>query len=194
MSTVAIVLAADSDTEFEGPKYLAMIHGEPMLQRVVNDATSWPVDEVLVVLGPDAEEIIASIDFKGTTVVVDPEWSEGSASPIRAALDFASRDRSINRCVVARGDQPGVDARTIGDLIDVVRDTEADAAVPKYRYAIGWPVVLDFSLWELLLGGEGSTDLQHLVASHAGRAEEVWFDHLAPMTYTEPDDLPDVRR
>jgi molybdenum cofactor cytidylyltransferase len=194
MSTVAIVLAADSDTEFEGPKYLAMIHGEPMLQRVVNDATSWPVDEVLVVLGSDAEEIIASIDFKGMTVVVDPEWSEGSASPIRAALDFASRNRSIHRCVIARGDQPGVDARTIGDLIDVVRDTEADAAVPKYRYAIGWPVALDFSLWEHLLGGEGSIDLQHLIASHASGAEEVWYDHLAPMRYTTPDDLPDVRR
>lgn len=194
MSTVAIVLAADSDSEFEGPKYLAMIHEEPMLQRVVNDASSWPVDEVLVVLGADAEEIIASIDFKGMTVVVDPEWSEGSASPIRAALDFASRDRSIHRCVIARGDQPGVDARTVGDLIDVVRDTDADAAVPKYRYAIGWPVVLDFSLWELLLGGEGSTDLQHLVTSHASGAEEVWYDHLAPMTYTKPDDLPDVRR
>lgn len=194
MSTVAIVLAADSNAEFEGPKYLAMIHGMPMLQCVVNDAASWPVDEAIVVLGADAEEIIASIDFKGMTVVVDPEWSEGSASPLRAALDFASRDRSTHRCVVARGDQPGVDARTIGDLVDVVRDTEADAAVPKYRYAIGWPVVLDFSLWEHLLGGEGSIDVQHVVASHSSGAEEVWFDHLAPMTYTKPDDLPGVRR
>jgi CTP:molybdopterin cytidylyltransferase MocA len=194
MSTVAIVLAADTDPEFDGPKYLARVHGEAMLQRVVNDASSWPVDEVLVVRGADAEGIIESIDFRGHTVIVDPGWSEGNASPMRAALDLASRDRSTARCVMARGDQPGVDAEMIGALLDTAADTEAEAVVPKYRYAIGWPVVLGPSLWEPLLASEGSVDLLDLVVAHSTVVGEVWYDHLAPPTYATPQDLPDVRR
>jgi molybdenum cofactor cytidylyltransferase len=194
MSTVAIVLAADPGPAFIGSKYLASVNDEPMLQHVVNDASTWPVDAVIVVLGPDAEQIIDVIDFKDFTVVVDAEWEEGSASPLRAALDLASRDRSVRRCVVARGDQPGVNQDVIASLLDAAAGADADATVPKYRYSVGWPVVLDVSLWEHLLGSEGSVDLLDVVASYSGRIEEVWFDHLAPTRYEVPDDLPQARR
>lgn len=194
MSTVAIVLAADPGPAFIGPMYLASVNDEPMLQHVVNDAAAWPVDEVIVVLGPDAEEIIDAIDFQDLTVVVDAEWEEGSASPLRAALDLASRDRSVRRCVVARGDQPGVDEDMIATLLEAAAGSDADATVPKYRYSVGWPVVLDVSLWEHLLGGEGSVDLLDVIASYSGPIEEVWFDHLAPTRYEVPDDLPSARQ
>jgi CTP:molybdopterin cytidylyltransferase MocA len=160
-----------------------------MLQGVVNDAVLWPVDEVLVVLGADAAEIIETVDFTGATVVIDSEWSEGSASPIRAALDLASRDRSTRRCVIARGDQPGITADAVQELVDAAIETGADAVVPKYRYAVGWPVVLDFSLWEHLLGSEGSVNLLDFVASHASAVEEVWFDYLPPATFATSADL-----
>ncbi len=189
MSTTAIILAADSGSDFVGPKYLASISGEVMLQTVIKDADTWPVDEVLVVLGADAAEIMESVDFTGTTVVIDSEWSEGSASPIRAALDLVSRDRSIRRCIIARGDQPGVRSEVAQDLIAAALETGADAVIPKYRYAVGWPVVLDFSLWAHLLGGEGALDLIGFVASHASAVEEVWFDHLPPATYATWQDL-----
>ena len=194
MSTVAIVLAADPGPSFVGPKYLASVHGEPMLQHVVNDAVAWPVGDVIVVLGPDAEQIIDAIDFKNFTVIVDAEWEEGSASPLRAALDLASRNRSVRRCVVARGDQPGVGEDMIASLLDAAAGSDAAATVPKFRYSVGWPVVLDVSLWEHLLGGEGSVDLLDVVASYSGPIEEVWFDHLAPTQYEVPDDLPTARR
>lgn len=190
MSPTAIVLAADCGPDFAGPKYLASVNGEPMLQRVVDDAVNWPVDRVIVVLGSDAEQILESVDFKGHTVVIDPEWSEGTASPIRAALDLASRDRSTRLCVIARGDQPGVNADLVKELIDAAEKQEADAAVPKYRYAVGWPIVLDQSVWYHLLGSEGSIDLLDVVASHASTVAEVWFDHLSPTTFESSEDLP----
>jgi len=190
VSTTAIILAADSNPDFSGPKHLASVAGDSMLQMVVNDATTWPVDDVLVVLGPDAAQIIDAVDFMGHTVIIDPEWSEGSASPLRAALDLASRDRSTRLCVIARGDQPGIDAGTIGALIEAAIENEADAVVPKYRYSVGWPVVVDDTLWKHLLSGEGSVDLLDVIASHASAVEEVWFDHLGPTTYASPADLP----
>ena len=190
VSTTAIILAADSNPEFSGPKYLASIVGESMLQMVVDDAVTWPVDEVVVVLGADAAQIAEAVDFRDHTVIIDPEWSEGSASPLRAALDFASRNRSTQLCVIARGDQPGVDAETVGALVDAANAEGADAVVPKYRYSVGWPVVLDDTLWKHLLGGEGNVDLLAVVASHGVSVGEVWFDYLPPTVYATPADLP----
>jgi CTP:molybdopterin cytidylyltransferase MocA len=190
VSTTAIILAADSNPEFPGPKYLASVVGESMLQMVVDDAATWPVDEVIVVLGADAAQIAEEVDFREHTVIIDPEWSEGSASPLRAALDLASRDRSTRLCVIARGDQPGIDAGTVGALVDAANEEDAAAVVPKYRYSVGWPVVLDDTLWKYLLGGEGTVDLLAVVASHGVSVEEVWLDHLPPTIYATPADLP----
>ncbi len=194
MSTVAIILAADGAPGFSEPKYLALLRGKPLLQHVVDDAAEWPVDAVIVALGADADALLDTIDFGETTVVIDPEWAEGSASPLRAALDLASRDRAVRRCVLARGDQPGIDGTTVGALIEMASETSADAVVPKYRYAVGWPIVLDHSIWEHLLGGEGSVNLHDVVASHASGVEEIWYDRLSPPTYEGPDDFPTIRR
>lgn len=189
MYTMAIILAASPGIGFHGSKYLTLIDGRPMLQWVVDSCVDWPVEERVVVLGAEAEKVIESIDFHDATVVIDPDWDEGSASPLRAALDLAARGRSVEKCVIARGDQPRVKVSTVEKLLEVAADTFADAIVPQYRYSIGWPVVLDRSLWEHLLGSEGSVDLQAVVASRATAPEQVWFDDLPPKTYKTPDDF-----
>lgn len=193
MSTVAIILAADPSPHFPGSKYLEILRDKPLLQHVVDDAATWPVDDVIVALGPNADQIIDVIEFGKCTVVVDPEWEEGSASPLRATLDLVSRDRAIQRCVIARGDQPGIEGSVVGELIDMAAETSADAVVPKYRYAFGWPIVLDYSIWAPLLGGEGSVDLHDVVASHATSMEEVWYDRIAPRSYETADDFLFIR-
>ncbi|MDK1018827.1 MAG: NTP transferase domain-containing protein [Actinomycetota bacterium] len=194
MSTLAIILAADPGSGFSGPKYLAEVGGEPLLQKVLNDVATWPVDDAVVVLGYGAEEIIETIDLGGSTIIIDPEWSDGSAAPLRSALDLASRDRAIDLCVVARGDQPGIDSTIVGSLIDAASNPSIDVAVPKYRYIIDWPVVLDHSVWEHLLGDEGSLNLHSVIASRSLEVSEVWFDHLPPSIYDSFDDIPRARR
>ncbi len=189
MSTVAVVLAADSGDGFDTPKYLSPIRGEPMLQRVVDDARSWPVDDVIVVLGSDGEAIADTLSLGDATVLLDPEWSEGLASPMRAVLDMISRDRTIDLVVLARGDQPGIEADLVGQLVAAAVETECDAAVPKFRYAPGWPVVLSPVLWSHFLGLEDSVDIHDVITTHASSIEEVWVDHLAPPILATKDDL-----
>ena len=194
MSTCAIILAADAGSGFAGPKYLTDVRGRPMLQWVLDGAVDWPVESRVVVLGSDAEKMIDSLDFRDMTVVIDPEWSEGTGSPLRASLDLVSRDRSVTRCLVTRGDQPDPGLEIVGALLERAAETSADAVVPKYRYSIGWPVVLARSLWPPFLGSEGSIDVLDMVTAHSALVEEVWFDHLPPASYESPEDLPPPRR
>jgi molybdenum cofactor cytidylyltransferase len=180
MSTVAVVLAADPGVGFLEPKYLTPVRGAPLLQGVIEGMVSWPVDEVVVVLGSDGDVVVSTLDFGDAAVLVDPEWEEGAASPLRAALDFVSRDRSADLVVLARGDQPGIERDVVADLIETARSTGADAVVPKYRYARSWPVVVGPALWGHFLGLEGDIDVHDVITTHADSVEEVWVDHLAP--------------
>ena len=163
----------------------------PMIERMVSEAASWPVDEVVVVLGPDADEIVANTDLGEATIVIDPEWSEGIAASMRVAIDLLLRGPATDRVVLALADQPGVDDGTVEALLD--RSSAEGAVVPKYRYRRGWPVVLSSDQWDLLLGLEGAADLHDVLESHAGAVEEVVFDRLEPARILTPSDLPPRR-
>ena len=190
MSATAIVLATDRGVGFVGPKYLTDVRGRTMIERVIDDTATWPVDRVIVVLGADADVLLDAEVLDAVDVIVDPEWEEGLAAPVRAALDHVETDAAASHVVLARGDQPGIDAATVSALVDRAVTTGAGAVVPKYRYARGWPVVLARSAWDALLAREGALDVLDLLAAHPERVEEVWVDRLAPKAYVRADDLP----
>jgi CTP:molybdopterin cytidylyltransferase MocA len=190
MSTAAVILAADPGSGFASPKYTAPIRGVPLLDRVVADVRTWPVEAIYVVLGSHAEEVSETCDLDGVTVVIDPEWDEGGAAPLRVVLDLVSRDRSIRRVVIARGDQPGVPADVVRSLIEEADDSGASAVVPKYRYARGWPVMVGNDLWDVFLRLEGKVDVHDVLASHSVTVSEVWIDRLSPTVIETPDELP----
>lgn len=190
MSTIAIILATDPGEGFTSSKFAMPVNGQPMLRAAVESALTWNVDGVVVVLGPDAETNADLIDDVAVTTVIDPEWDEGVASPLRVALDLVTRDKSVEHTIVSCAEQPGISAEVADKLIQHAVDAHVDAVVPKYRYQRGWPVVVGSSLWRRMLGMEGSYDMQGLISMHADTIEEVWFDRLAPSVYVTPEDMP----
>lgn len=184
--TVALIVANDPGTGFERSKYLEPVRGVPMIERIAVETADWPVDDVMIVLGPDADEIIAVADLGEATIVIDPEWKEGLAASLRVGIDLLQRDGVTDRVVVALGDQPGVEVETVAALLE----RPSVAVVPKYRYRRGFPVVLSSDLWDQLLGLEGPVDLHDLLESHPAGVEEVWFDRLEPSRLAGPADFP----
>ncbi len=194
MSTVAVILAADIGEGFSSPKYLTSIDGIPMVRRVVLDSLDWSVQGRVVVVGPDGELVADAISDLSVTVIVDPEWEEGASSPLRAALDHIMRDRQVSNCVIARADQPGVPARVVDALVERAQESHADAVVPKYRYARGWPVVVGHGLLERLLGLEGDFQLHDVISTHASAIEECHFDELGKQILDSADQVTHRRR
>ena len=194
MSMVGVLLATDAGDGFPGSKYLADVGGRSILSRAVAGARAWPVEELIVVLGPDAEELEESGDLEPVSVLVDPSWNEGLASPMRAVLDLLSRENPVTHVVVGFADQPDVAEADVVALVDAAIDGSNEAVVPKYRYAPGYPVVLGRGIWDVFLRLEGSIDIHDVLATHARSVEEIWFDHVAPRRIRVPDDLPGARR
>lgn len=187
--TVAVVLANDPGSGFANSKYLSDIGGSTLIDRSLSDAASWPVDDVVVVLGPDAEEIAATVSAGDATVVIDPEWGEGSAASLRVGLDVVMRGPATDLVVIAFADQPGVKAADVSALLDAAEGVAA--AVPKYRYRRGFPIVLAREAWEHLLGLEGDVDLLGLLDVHPNGVAEVWLDHLSHPRIHRPEDIRD---
>ena len=191
MTTAALILANDPGEGFAGPKYLHPVKGSAMIDVVLSDVAEWPVDETVVVLGPDAEAVLEASDLEAATVVIDPEWREGLAASLRVGIDVIERTVEADRLVISNADQPGIGADTVAALLDALG--KGGAAVPKYRYRRGWPIVVAADLGDMMLRLEGSVDLHDLLESHVDDVAEVWIDSLEPTRLRSPVDLPGSR-
>ncbi|MEZ5175330.1 MAG: NTP transferase domain-containing protein [Acidimicrobiia bacterium] len=189
MSIAAIFLAADEGEGFDQPKYLTAIDGVPMIRRVVSDSVPWGVDRRVVVVGPDAEEVVDAIADLEVDIVIDHEWGEGLSAPLRAGLDLVSMDRSVRGCLIARGDQPGIPPAVVESMLSRWEATGADAVVPKYRFARGWPVLVASTWFDHLLSLEGAARLHDVIATKANTIEECHFEYLSPPVLATHEDL-----
>ena len=111
----AIVLAAGMSSRMGQPKPVLRIAGQPLLERVVATVRRSRVDEIVVVLGHEADRVRREVALDGATVVVNEAYAEGMSSSIRAGLRAV--DPRAQGYVVVLGDQPFVSSSTLDALI-----------------------------------------------------------------------------
>lgn len=189
----ALILAAGPSRRMGEPKQLVDWGGRPLLSHVVEQARTWPVDLVAVVLGCGAEEILERVDLEGTLVVLNPEWEEGLASSLRAGLAALEREPKAEAALIALGDQPQIDPEVVEALVRAYRRSGKSAVVPKYRYTRANPALVARVLWPRLMGLEGDDGARRLLQAHPQWVEEVWFDQLPPRGVETPFDLAELR-
>ncbi len=153
MTDAAVILGAGGGVRFDGPghKLRADLHGRPVLLWTVEAALEAGFDEVVVVVGDDP---FADLLPESVTPVESPDWSEGQAHSLRAAVAHAESvgHRAI---VVGLGDQPLVPAeawRLVG------ASAETPISVATFRGARRPPTRLASSIWPSLpsVGDEGA--------------------------------------
>jgi nicotine blue oxidoreductase len=192
VKVAALVIAADLGSGFSGSKYLVPFRGAKLIEAVVAEVHDWPVDSVIVVLGPDAESILDNADLGEATVVIDLEWEEGEAAALRVGIDTLYRSDEFDTVVLTYADQPGSRSAEVGRLLEHHKEGHRPAVVPKYRYAPGHPVVIGETLWPRLVSMEGSAGFDQILQAHPDWVEEVWFDRLPSPRVRTPDDLEDI--
>ncbi|WP_271986613.1 nucleotidyltransferase family protein [Pseudoclavibacter terrae] len=90
MSVAGVVLAAGAGSRFGGPKALASLpDGTPWVARAVETLVGAGCSEVLVALGAGRAEASALVPASASVVSV-PDWAEGLAASVRAALRAAA--------------------------------------------------------------------------------------------------------
>lgn len=193
MPTAALVLAAGGSRRLGRPKQLEPWGDTTLLGRVMELTRQMPVDEVWVVVGAESGRVLAEIDLGDAGVIENPEWEEGIASSLRVGLDALTRLSRAERVVILMGDQPDVSPDVVGRLLDSHRAEGRPVSIPKYRYTLGNPVVVDRSLWSRVMSLEGDEGAMRLWRAHPEWVNEVWFPEQPPRDVDTEADVTELR-
>jgi CTP:molybdopterin cytidylyltransferase MocA len=176
-----LVLAAGAGTRFGGGKQLTRLDGRPLLEHALTAiAAASSLTRTVVVLGHDAQEILASVDLHGAEPLLCSDWREGQSASLRCGV-AALAGAGAAAVVVTLGDQPFIDPRAIERVI-AARSPSADAVRATYAGRPGHPVLLERSLFAAVAQLRGDTGARELLR-HA-RVRDVACDGLG-----RPDDI-----
>ncbi len=164
------MLAAGEGRRFGGPKALAELDGERLVDRAVRILSLGGADPVLVVLGA------AVVDVAGAdAVIVAEDWAQGMGSSLRAGL-AAPQLAGCSAVIVQLVDQPGIRATAVRLLV-AAHDEGADLAVATYAGERGHPVLLGRDRWtDIAAGAVGDQGARSYLAAHADEVLEVPCD------------------
>jgi CTP:molybdopterin cytidylyltransferase MocA len=168
----AVVLAAGAGSRFGGGKLLAALEGRPILQHVLDRLATSGIDEVVVVLGADADEIEKTISWRAERRVRNPTPSRGLSSSLQLGIDAVGA--STDAALIVLGDQPRLPARAIRALLDEGVDDAKPIAAPVYGGDAGRnPVLLGRSAYPLVGEATGDRGLGPVLADHPELIREV---------------------
>lgn len=180
-----LVLAAGGGSRYGSPKALLRLHGRLLVERAVGLLTDGGCDPVIAVLGAAADEVVATADLTGATVVRNPDWAGGMGSSLRAGL--AALPAGASAVVVTLVDTPGLGPESVRRLITA----GGDAALATYGGRRGHPVLLSRSvLPEVAAAATGDRGAGPWLAAHPERVRLVPCDGTGdPRDVDVPDDL-----
>lgn len=177
MKVAGLVLAAGSGSRLGTPKALVELAGERLVDRAVRVLREGGCDPVLVVAGA------AELDVPGATVVVNPDWTGGMGSSLRAGL-AALVGTDAAAVVVALVDQPGIPAAVTSRLLAAF-GAGASVVTATYAGKRRNPVLLARGTWtEVARLAEGDAGARPYLAAHPDQVTPVACDDLG-----DPDDI-----
>lgn len=188
-----LLLAAGAGRRLGGPKALARIDGEALVERGVRLLTDGGCAPVVVVLGAAADDVLEQCDLGSARVVVNHRWAEGMGSSVRAGLDAVDAT-DAPAVVIALVDQPQVGSRAVSRLVAAWTEG-SPMAVAAYEGEPRNPVLLDRAwwrpAWEAATGDRGARALLR------ARPEQVTLvecgDTGSAADVDTPDELAAVR-
>jgi molybdenum cofactor cytidylyltransferase len=124
-----VLLAAGASTRMGVNKLLLRLEGEPIVRRAARRLCDAGLDEVLVVLGRDAEAVREALDGLPCRFAINTGYQTGLGSSFRVAVEHLG---PADAAVFALADQPFVTTDQYRRIGDAYR--ERHAAIVSVRY------------------------------------------------------------
>jgi len=183
-----IVLAAGGGRRFGGPKAVAEVEGERLVDRACRLLREGGCAPVIAVLGAAVVPVPGADD-----VVVNPEWADGMGSSLRAGLAAGalSATPDVAAAVLVLADQPWLSAAAVRAVAaGATASSLVMAAYPDGDGGAGHPVLLGRDHWagvrELARGDVGA---RPYLRAHAADVVHVPVEGSAA-DVDRPEDLP----
>ncbi len=178
----AVILAAGASTRMGRAKQLLPLGGATLLARAIENVRAASLDEIVLVLGAEAEAIQPHLSPSLTQIVVNQAYRQGMASSLRLGLSHV--DASSDAALIVLGDQPFLQPQTLSHIMDGYFKTRAPIVIPSYQGKRGNPVLLDRSVFFEVMALEGDTGCRAIFPNH--------LDEILKVEVEDPGILLDI--
>ena len=169
--TSAILLAAGESKRMGELKQLMPLGQNTIVGQAIDNLLASTVDEVIVVVGYRAEEVIKAIGDRPVKLVLNPDYAQGMSTSIVAGLKQI--DSKAQAVMIAFGDQPLIDSQTINRLLEEFYSSGKGIAIPTCRGRRGHPIIFAIKYKKKLLGLKGDIGGRQIVKDHPDDIVEV---------------------
>jgi molybdenum cofactor cytidylyltransferase len=187
----AVVLSAGESSRMGRPKALLPIQGQTFIEKIVAALREAGLENVVVVLGHNAEALAKSISHLPVTVLVNADYRKGQLSSLQAAVRHLLADEHCHAMLVHLVDHPYIDADLVNLLVQRFETSGKLIVVPRFGAKRGHPVIFARSLFDELLNAPPDEGAKAVVNAH--RAETLEVD-TADAGITLDIDTPELYR
>ena len=144
------------------------------LTRIVRTLLDAGVDDIVIVLGHEAESIARSFSESGlpARLAVNRNYDRGQLSSLRTGLAVVDRP-GVTAVLVTLVDVPLVQPSTVRAVLDRYRARRAPIVRPVNGTRHGHPLLIDRALFDELRAAEDATGAKPIVRAHASAAGDV---------------------
>jgi len=157
-------------------KLLEMIDGKPMIRHVVEAACNSKVNDIIVVLGWEADKIRKAITDLHIRIAVNEEFERGQSSSLITGLKQIREDSQA--ILVLPGDIARIDSVSINKVVDAYDMNNGLIVVASHNGIHGHPILLDKQLFrEIMEITEDTYGLKAVVKRHEAEIHLVETDN-----------------
>lgn len=169
----AVILSAGESSRMGRPKALLPIDGQTFIEKIVKALREAGLQNIIVILGHDAEAMRQKITHLPVTILVNPEYRKGQLSSLRVAIRHLLANDRCSGLLVHLVDHPYIDAALVNLLIEGLEDSGKLIAVPRFRGKRGHPVIFARSLFNELLNAPEDQGAKAVVNAHRDETLEI---------------------
>ncbi|MGI6712079.1 MAG: DVU_1551 family NTP transferase [Bacillota bacterium] len=167
---IAIILAAGYSSRMGGFKPLLQVGKHTVIEKVVDSFFQAGINDVRIVVGYRANEIIYALSHKKIRFIINSRFSQGMFSSVQTGVDSIEDD--VEAFFLLPADHPLITPEVIGKLLEIQLKTGAKIIYPCYKKVRGHPPLISTSLKKSILAWEQTGGLRALL----GKKEEEALD------------------
>jgi len=163
-----VVLAAGKSTRMKVNKLLLNINEETLIEHVVRTAKSSTVDEVVVVLGYEAQKVKEHLTGLKCKLAINENYAKGQSESVKVGL--AAVSGNADALMILPADVALIDARSINKVAEEYRRSKSHIIIASHSRQSGHPILIDRALFGEISGiNEETLGLKAVISRH--RAE-----------------------
>jgi molybdenum cofactor cytidylyltransferase len=172
----AVVVAAGESKRMGQTKLLLPLEGKAILQWVLDNLGRSQVEEVILVLGHEADRVLRTVDTRNVKVVINRNYREGMITSIEQGL--RNLNDKVEAFFIVLADQPGVSLEVFNRLITEFRQIvpQKNIVLPTFCGRKGHPALFGVKYRKEASRIRGDVGLRQILQEHPEDILEVEMD------------------